>query len=94
MLRFFDAMRAGTLLSPAMFRLATSVGATPWYGMGFVVNSGRDRSWGHGGNAYGMDVAAHHFSTVDTSFICLATRDMVCNRLIFAWNLRTFPPQD
>ena len=94
MQRFFDAMRAGKLLSPAMFKLATTSGATPWYGMGFVVNSGPDSSWGHGGNSYGMDVAAHYYPTIDTSFICLATRDMVCNRLIFAWNLRTFAPRD
>jgi len=91
-LRFFDALRAGTLLSPAMRTLATTAGATPWYGLGFVVNPGPNPSWGHGGNSYGMDVAAHYFPTIDTSFICLATRDMVCNRLIFAWNLRTFPP--
>lgn len=94
MLRFFDAMRAGKLLSPAMFKLATTAGATPWYGMGFVVNPDPHKSWGHGGNSYGMDVATHYYPTVDTTFICLATRDMVCNRLIFAWNLRTFPSQD
>jgi D-alanyl-D-alanine carboxypeptidase len=94
MRRFFDAMRKGQLLSPAMFKLATTAGATSWYGMGFVINPGPNLSWGHGGNSYGMDVAAHYYPTIDTSFICLATRDMVCNRLIFAWNLRTFPPAD
>jgi hypothetical protein len=41
-----------------------------------------------------MDVAAHHYPGIDTTFICLGTRDMVCNRLIFAWYLRTFPPRD
>lgn len=92
MLRFFDATKGGKLLSPAMMRLATSAGATRWYGMGFVVNSGKNGSWGHGGTSYGMDVAAHVFPSVDTNFICLATRDMVCNRLIFAWALRTFGP--
>lgn len=94
MLRFFNAMRTGKLLSPAMSKLATTPGATPWYGLGFVLNAPPNRSWGHGGNAYGADVATHYYPTVDTSFICLATRDMVCNRLIFAWNLRTFPPHD
>lgn len=92
MLRFFDALKSGTLLSPEMFRLATTVGATPWYGMGFVVNSGKNASWGHGGNSCGMDVATHHYPGSDTSFICLGLRDRVCNRLIFAWNLRTFGP--
>lgn len=94
MLRFFDALKTGKLLSPAMFKLATTPGATSWYGLGFVVNSGASESYGHGGNSYGMDVAAHHYVKKDTTFICLATRDMVCNRLIFAWNLRTFGPND
>lgn len=94
MIRFFDAMRAGKLLSPAMFKLATTAGATPWYGMGFIVNSGPDPSWGHGGNSYGMDVAAHHSPGISTTFICLGIRDHVCNRLIWAWSLRTFPPSD
>jgi D-alanyl-D-alanine carboxypeptidase len=92
-LRFFDAMRSGRLLSPAMFKLATTAGATPWYGMGFVASS-REASWGHGGNSYGMDVATHFYPTVDTTFICLAARDMVCNRLIYAWYLRTFSPEN
>lgn len=90
MLRFFGALKTGKLLSPAMFKLATTPGATSWYGMGFVLNTGAGESYGHGGNSYGMDVAAHHFVKKDTTFICLATRDMMCNRLIFAWNLRTF----
>jgi CubicO group peptidase (beta-lactamase class C family) len=94
MLRFFDALRAGKLLGPAMLKLATSAGATPWYGLGFVVNPDTPPSWGHGGTSYGMDVAAHHYPSIDTTFICLGARDMVCNRLIFAWYLRTFPPQD
>lgn len=93
MVRFFSAMRSGKLLSPTMFELATKPGQTNWYGMGFVLNSGASESWGHGGNSYGMDVAAHHFVRNDTTFICLATRDMVCNRLIFAWYLRTFAPE-
>ena len=82
MLAFFRAMNAGKLLSPAMFKLATTKGETRWYGMGFVV----DRHWGHGGNSYGMDVAVGYFPENDTSFICLATRDMACNRIIFAWH--------
>lgn len=92
MLRFFAAMKDGRLLSPRMFKLATTAGATPWYGMGFVVDSGESASWGHGGTSYGMDVATHHYAMNDTTFLCMATRDMVCNRLIYAWNLRTFGP--
>lgn len=94
MLRFFDALRTGKLLGPAMLKLATTAGATSWYGLGFVVNPDTPPSWGHGGTSYGMDVATHHYPSVDTTFICLGARDMVCNRLIFAWYLRTFPPQD
>ena len=84
MLNFFRAMKAGKLLSPAMFKLASAAGATPWYGMGFIVDPTLSQ-WGHGGVSYGMDVAAHHFGAIDTTFICLGARDMVCNRLIFAW---------
>ncbi|MDF1835570.1 MAG: serine hydrolase [Alteraurantiacibacter sp. bin_em_oilr2.035] len=82
---FFNAMQRGTLLSPAMFDLATTPGQTPWYGAGFVTGSAPYVSWGHGGNSYGMDVAAHYYPAVDTTFICLATRDMACNRLIWFW---------
>ena len=94
MLAFFAAMKSGRLLSPASFRLATEAGATSWYGMGFIVNTGEGASWGHGGTSYGMDIAAHHYSKIDTTFLCMAARDMVCNRLIYAWYLRTFRPED
>lgn len=90
MLKFFAALRSGTLLSPAMFKLATSsAGETPW-GMGFLAVSNPYSSWGHGGNSYGMDVAAHFYADVDTAFICLSTRDMACNRLIFPWFLKVY----
>jgi CubicO group peptidase (beta-lactamase class C family) len=85
MLKFFNAMQAGTLLSAAMFELATNGGETPWYGTGFVTGSMPYRSWRHGGNSYGMDVAIHYYPAVNSTFICLATRDMACNRLIWAW---------
>jgi D-alanyl-D-alanine carboxypeptidase len=90
MLKFLRAMQNGKLLSPKMFTLATTPGPTPWYGLGFVTSSGESASWGHGGNSYGLDVAAHFYVKNNTSFVCLGTRDMVCNRLIFAWYLRTF----
>lgn len=85
LLRFFTALQSGKLLSPASFTLATSAGETPWYGMGFVVNSLPYPSWGHGGTSYGMDAALHVYPSVDSAFICLAARDMACNRLIYAW---------
>lgn len=88
MLKFFNALRSGKLLSAQALDLATTAaGDSPW-GMGFLVNPGR--SWGHGGGSYGMDVAAHYYTDIDTTFICLASRDSVCNRLITAWYLRIF----
>lgn len=92
MLRFFRAMKAGKLLSPASLAMATTAGATRWYGLGFIVNPGE--SWDHGGTSYGMDVAAHHYPKLDMTFVCLAARDMACNRLIYAWYPRTFAPGD
>jgi CubicO group peptidase (beta-lactamase class C family) len=91
MLKFFNALRAGKLLSAQTLELATTAGDTPW-GMGFLVNPGR--SWGHGGGSYGMDVAAHYYFGIDTTFICLASRDSACNRLITAWYLRIFGPPE
>lgn len=90
MLKFFGALRSGELLSREMLTLATTAGDTSWYGMGFIVNSGENSSWGHGGMSYGMDVAAHFYPGSDTAFICMASRDMACNRLITAWYFRVF----
>lgn len=84
--------QAGKLLSPASLAMTTTSGATRWYGLGFIVNPGE--SWGHGGTSYGMHVAAHHYPKIDTTFVCIAARDMACNRLIYAWYLRTFGPED
>lgn len=94
MRRFFEALNAGKLLSPAMLKLATTPGATPWYGMGFVVQADENPHWGHGGMSYGMDVALHTYPKDGTTFICMAARDSVCNRLIYAWHLRAFGPAE
>lgn len=94
MLRFFTALKTGKLLSPAMLKLATTPGETRWYGMGFIAQADDRPTWGHGGVSYGMDVAAQHFPNVDTTFVCLATRDSACTRLIFAYNFRAFGPWD
>lgn len=73
-----------------MLKLATTAGETSWYGMGFIAG---DRSyWGHGGMSYGMDVALGFHPEDDITFICMAARDSVCNRLIHAWHHRIFPP--
>lgn len=88
--KFFDALRSGKLVSPATLELATTGDASGW-GLGFLVNPGTNRrSFGHGGGSYGMDVAAHHYPGTDTTFICLATRDSACTRLMTEWFLRVF----
>jgi CubicO group peptidase (beta-lactamase class C family) len=89
--RFFDAMNSGKLLSPATLSLATTPSATSWYGMGFIVEAGDHPHWGHGGMSYGADVALHTYPKDGTTFICMAARESVCNRLMFAWALRTYP---
>ena len=91
MRRFFDAMISGKLLSPETLRLATAPGATSWYGLGFIVEAGEHPHWGHGGMSYGSDVALHTYPKDRTTFICMAARDSVCNRLMFAWALRAYP---
>jgi len=76
-----------------MLELATTGDALGW-GLGFLVNPGENRSFGHGGGSYGMDVAAHHYPGIDTTFICLASRDSACTRLITAWFIRAFGLND
>jgi CubicO group peptidase (beta-lactamase class C family) len=88
MLKFFEAFRSGKLLSPAMVKLSTTGDAAGW-GLGFLVNP-EPRSFGHGGGSYGMDVAAHYYPEIDTTFICLASRDSACTRLITEWFFRVF----
>lgn len=90
MLAFFDALTAGRLLSPAMLKQATTAGETPWYGMGFIVDAGDHPHWGHGGVSYGADLAFQTYGGDGTTVICMAARDMVCNRLYFAYHLRKY----
>ena len=90
MLRFFAALKGGTLLPPESLELATTPGETPWYGLGFVAQGGEHPQWGHGGGSYGMSVAAQTYPSKGATFVCLAARDMACDRLIFAWYLKLF----
>lgn len=97
MRRFFDAMKAGKAPvagDPGAGDVAERDALVrPW----FIVQGGDDpsrRSWGHGGNSYGMDVALHSYPEVGTTFICMAARDMVCNRLIHAWHFRAYGPHE
>lgn len=87
MRKFIDALRSGKLLSPAMFKRARTPSETPWYGMGFILASGGDSYWGHGGQSYGMDTASYFAAGFNAHFICLATRDMACTRLMAAWRV-------
>ena len=90
LIRFFAALRSNTLLSSEILGMATVPGATPWYGLGFVAQTGKRATWGHGGFSYGMSVAAQRYPGKETTFICISTRDMACDRLIFAWYDRVF----
>lgn len=87
LLKFFEALRSGKLLPPRMLQLATTDEQSGW-GLGFLVNPGKYRSFGHGGGSYGMDVAAHYYPGTDTTFICLASRDSACTRLMTEWFIR------
>lgn len=92
MLRFLRALKAGKLLSAKMLKFATTAGDTPWYGMGFIVDPGSHSHWGHGGDSYGTSMAFAAYPENDTVFLCMATRDFVCNRIYFAYHHRTFGP--
>ena len=90
MLRFFNALKSNVLLSAKTRAMATEPRETGWYGFGFVTQGGKHPLWGHGGFGYGMNVAAQRFSNDQTTFICIATRDMACDRMIYAWSDRLF----
>lgn len=59
MLRFCEALRNGTLLSPALLQQATTAqNHKGWYGYGFVVQGqGSQRQYGHEGGAPGSNSA-------------------------------------
>lgn len=90
MLGFFRALAGGKLLSPELLKLATTPGDPSWYGLGFVTVRGDISYWGHGGDSYGMHVAANHYPESGITYVCLAARDSVCNRLYSRWHHRTF----
>ncbi|PEQ13252.1 hypothetical protein B2G71_07370 [Novosphingobium sp. PC22D] len=90
MLRFFNALGSNVLLSAETRAMATAPHETGWYGLGFVTQGGKHPLWGHGGSGYGMSVAAQRFPDDKTTFICIATRDMACDRVIYAWSDRLF----
>lgn len=90
MLKFFRALSAGKLLPPGLLELATTPGDPSWYGLGFVTVRGDSSYWGHGGDSYGMNVAASYYPESGTVFLCLATRDSACGRLHSRWHHRTY----
>lgn len=90
MLRFFTALRSNVLLSAKSRMMATEPSEKGWYGLGFVTTAGKHPQWGHGGFGYGMSVAAQRFPNERTTFICIATRDGACDRMIYAWSDRRF----
>lgn len=90
MLRFFGALRSNLLISAKSLAMATKTSEKGWYGLGFVTQAGKHPLWGHGGFGYGMSVAAQRFPDEKTTFICIATRDGACDRMIYAWSARRF----
>lgn len=90
MLRFFTALNSNVLMSAKSRAMATEPNEKGWYGLGFVTLAGEHPLWGHGGFGYGMSVAAQRFPNDKTTFICIATRDGACDRMIYAWNNRRF----
>jgi D-alanyl-D-alanine carboxypeptidase len=90
MLRFFTALSSNVLLSAQSRAIATEPSEKGWYGLGFVTTAGKHPLWGHGGFGYGMSVAAQRFPDDRTTFICIATRDGACDRMIYAWSDRLF----
>lgn len=77
LIRFADALRSGTLLSPAMVAQATSPQRPDgWYGFGFsLAGEGPARNWGHGGGAPGMNAALRVFPELDAVVVALANLD-------------------
>jgi len=90
MLRFITALNSNVLLSAKSLAMATKPNEKGWYGLGFVTQGGEHPLWGHGGFGYGMSVAAQRFPNEKTTFICIATRDGACDRIIYAWSNRRF----
>lgn len=90
MLRFFTALNSKVLLSAKSRAMATEPSEKGWYSLGFVTQAGKHPLWGHGGFGYGMSVAAQRFPNENTTFICIATRDGACDRMIYAWSDRLF----
>lgn len=90
MLHFFNALRSNLLISAETRAIATETQGGGWYGLGFVAQQGKHPQWGHGGFGYGMSVAAQRFPESRVTFICIAARDMACDRMIYAWTARSF----
>lgn len=75
LLKFAQALQAGTLLSPALLAEATRR-QSPWYGYGFVVAEEQGVTWyGHRGGAQGMNAELRIFPTLGVVLIGLSNLD-------------------
>lgn len=75
LLKFAQALQAGTLLSPALLAEATRK-QSPWYGYGFVVAEEQGVAWyGHGGGAQGMNAELRIFPTLGIVLVGLSNLD-------------------
>ena len=77
LLKFAQALQAGTLLSPAMLAQATTPQMDEgWYGFGFItVGEGPLRRYGHGGDADGMNADFRVFPESGWVLISLSNID-------------------
>lgn len=80
MLRFVQALQAGTLLPPALFAEAIKT-QREFMGLGFFATGygpgwpAREFRWGHGGNADGICTDVRTYPTTGETYIVLSNRD-------------------
>ena len=75
LLRFAEALQAGTLLSAELFAEATSPQGEEFYGFGFDVGTDPSTRWGHGGGAPGMNGDLRVFPELGYVVVVLANLD-------------------
>lgn len=80
LLRFVQALNAGTLLPPALFTQATTT-QHEFMGLGFFATgygagvAARDFRWGHGGSADGICTDVRHYPHTGETLIVLSNKD-------------------
>jgi D-alanyl-D-alanine carboxypeptidase len=75
LLRFAEALQAGTLISPESLAEATSPQGEEFYGYGFDVGTDPSARWGHGGGAPGMNGELRVYPDLGYVVVVLANLD-------------------